>query len=149
MRFDPRFAGDVSRLNQEWIVGHFEVKSIDEAFFRDPASEVVAKGGEIFCALLDDAVVGTASAVPEPDGSVTLAKFAVTPAAQGRGIGRRLCARVIDFARARGATKVVLWTNSTLAPALHVYRALGFDDRPYPYDPPHLDADTYMELDLR
>lgn len=124
------------------------MKSIDEAFFRDPASEVIAKGGEIFCALREGAVVGTASAVPEADGAVTLAKFAVSPAMQGRGLGRRLCERVIDFARARRAPKVVLWTNATLTPARRVYHALGFSERPFPYAQPHLDADTYMELDL-
>lgn len=55
-RFHPRFAPDVARLNREWIVGHFDVKAIDEAFFQDPAAEVIAQGGEIFCALRGDAV---------------------------------------------------------------------------------------------
>ena len=53
-----------------------------------------------------------------------------------------------DFEKSLWEAADQLWTNSTLAPALHVYRALGFDDRPYPYDPPHLDADRYLELDL-
>ncbi|MCE9601128.1 MAG: GNAT family N-acetyltransferase [Gemmatimonadetes bacterium] len=138
----------MSRLNQEWIVGHFEVKDIDEAFFRDPAAEVIAKGGEIFCALIDDAVVGCACVVPASDGSMYLTKVAVTPAAQGRGIGRRLCAAVIDLARERRAPKVTLWSNSGLRAAVRVYESLGFSHRPSPVTPPHSDADVYMERSL-
>lgn len=124
------------------------MKEIDAAFFRDPAAEVIAKGGEIFCALIGDAVVGCACAVPASDGSIYLTKVAVTPAAQGRGIGRRLCSAVIDLARARRAPKVMLWSNSGLHAAVRVYERLGFAHRPYPVAPPHADADVYMEIDL-
>lgn len=147
-RFAPRFAVDVSRLNREWIVGHFDVKAIDEAFFQDPAAEVIARGGEIFCALMGDAVVGCACVAPSGDGSMTLTKVAVMPAAQGRGIGRRLCAAAVEFARERDADRVILWSNSGLRAALHLYHALGFAHRPPPVAAPHGDADVYMELDL-
>jgi GNAT superfamily N-acetyltransferase len=124
------------------------VKDIDEAFFRDPAAEVISKGGEIFCALIGDAVVGCACAVPASDGSMYLTKVAVTPAAQGRGIGRRLCAAVVDLARERKAPKVTLWSNSGLRAAVRVYESLGFSHRPSPVVPPHADADVYMEIGI-
>ena len=97
---------------------------------------------------MGDAVVGCACAVPSSDGSIYLTKVAVTPAAQGRGIGRRLCARALDFARELGAPKVVLWSNSGLNAALRVYESLGFSHRPPPVAAPHADADVYMERTL-
>ncbi len=129
-------------------MGRFEVKDIDEAFFRDPAAEVIARGGEIFCALLDHVVVGCACVAPSGDGSMQLMKFAVTPAAQGRGIGRRLCERAVEFARAQGASCITLWSNSGLTAALRLYGSLGFAHRPFPVSPPHADADVYMERRL-
>ncbi|GLX48982.1 hypothetical protein Shyhy01_19320 [Streptomyces hygroscopicus subsp. hygroscopicus] len=55
-----------------------------------------------------------------------LAKMAVAPAAQGRGIGRQLIASAIDRAQALGGTRLFLGTNSKLAPAIHLYEEAGF-----------------------
>lgn len=135
------------RLNREWLVD-FVLDEIDEAFFRDPAREVIARGGEIFCAVAGDTLVGCCSATPKGAGEMTLSKVAVAPAAQGRGIGRRLTEAAIAFARAQGSTRLVLWSNHRLEPALRLYERLGFEHRPFPVAPPHVDADIYMEFDV-
>jgi DNA-binding MarR family transcriptional regulator/ribosomal protein S18 acetylase RimI-like enzyme len=72
----------------------------------------------------------------EPVGSVFLKKLnrktaklrllIVEPSARGLGLGKRLTAECIAFARARGYRKLVLWTQSNLAAARHIYRAAGF-----------------------
>ncbi|MFE3458365.1 GNAT family N-acetyltransferase [Nocardiopsis aegyptia] len=60
-----------------------------------------------------------------PDAVFEVAKMAVAPAAQGRGIGRRLVTAAIDRARALGGTRLFLGSNSKLAPALHLYEQAG------------------------
>jgi putative acetyltransferase len=147
--WDPRYAGDVARLSREWIERDFTSKPEDEAYYADPAGKVIARGGEILLALLGDQVVGTCAAVPCPDGTIELSKLAVTERAKGRGIGRALCEQVIAFASARGARRVWLLTNASLAPALSLYASLGFVRRDMPFAPPHVDANVYMERDLR
>jgi ribosomal protein S18 acetylase RimI-like enzyme len=53
----------------------------------------------------------------------------VLSAARGAGLGRSLVQATIERARARGCRRVELDVNDANAPALALYRSLGFDDR--------------------
>jgi DNA-binding MarR family transcriptional regulator/GNAT superfamily N-acetyltransferase len=50
----------------------------------------------------------------------------VEPAARGTGLGTRLVESCIRFARVAGYRRIVLWTQSTLGPARHIYAKAGF-----------------------
>lgn len=52
--------------------------------------------------------------------------LAVDPAAQGRGLGRRLLDRAADVALATGLDRLVLSTNEVMTDSAAVYRHLGF-----------------------
>jgi ribosomal protein S18 acetylase RimI-like enzyme len=146
--YRPAFAEDFNRLNRAWLEKYFTVEPLDEAYLSDPEGRILRPGGEIFFAVEGDRVIGTCAAVPQADGSFELAKLAVTPEAQGRGLGRALALAVIAFAKARGARRVVLVSNSALVQALRLYETLGFRHQPLPETRPYADADVSMELVL-
>jgi GNAT superfamily N-acetyltransferase len=86
--------------------------------------------GRTVVAVDGDTVLGSAKMGPNRPGRgshIATASFLVDPAAQGRGVGRALGEHVVDWARAAGYRGIqfnaVVETN---APAVHLWRSLGF-----------------------
>jgi putative acetyltransferase len=146
--YRPEYAGDFDRLGREWLERYFTVEPLDELYLRDPEGTIVRPGGQVYFAIEDGTVIGTCAAIVQADGSFELAKLAVTAHAQGRGIGRMLAERVLQFAAEAGARRVTLSSSSRLGPALRLYESLGFARREFPGPRPYVDADVYMTLEL-
>ena len=78
---------------------------------------------------LDGERVGSVFVVPESKTLAKLRLLLVDPRARGGGLGSRLVQEAIEFARAGGYRRLVLWTQSNLAAARAIYRACGFELR--------------------
>ncbi len=146
--FSPLHAHAFAALNREWIERLFSVEPEDERLFADPGREIVDAGGQIFFALEAGQVLGTAALIVHGGDAFELAKMAVTPAAQGRGIGRLLMMRAIDYARRVGKRELMLITNSALIPALTLYESVGFRRLPAMKDRRFVRGDVEMALRL-
>lgn len=77
----------------------------------------------------------------EDQETVELVSMWVAPEARGRGVGALLVERVLEWARAGGATCVGLWVTRGNDPAIALYRAAGFvptgAEAPHPWHPCH------------
>ena len=101
--FDARFEALVARVAGEFLVA-------------TPASAAgIAEDGGVN--------IGSVFLVRQSDEEAKLRLLLVDPAARGLGIGRRLVAECIGFARETGYRRIALWTNEVLVEL--AYRSAG------------------------
>jgi DNA-binding MarR family transcriptional regulator len=137
VNYVPAFAEVFRVLNEEWITRWFRMEDSDHKALDHPQEYIIDKGGYIFIALYKDEPVGTCALIAMEDGGFELAKMAVSPAAQGLGIGYLLGRACIEKARGLGARRVYLESNTILKPAINLYYKLGFrkaSGTPSPYE---------------
>ena len=148
--FQSEDSAHFRRLNEEWITHYFRLEEKDSQSLNDPSQYILLPGGYIAMAFVEENAVGCCALIRLEDATFEVAKMAVTPAWQGRGLGRNLLEHVIDQARQLQAKRLYLETNSRLVPAIRLYESLGFRhlaaDRVI--SSPYQRADVYMELFL-
>ena len=106
--WDERFEALVAGVARDFIVN------------LDPRRE------RCWIAEMDGEPVGSVFLVSNGKYEAKLRLLLIEPRARGLGLGKRLVSECIDFARAKGYRKLVLWTQSKLAAARHIYEAAGF-----------------------
>jgi putative acetyltransferase len=137
-------------LNEQWIAKYFVLEEKDVQILRQPEKHILAPGGHIYFATLDDEIVGCCALIAIGPDAYEVAKMAVNEEHRNQGIGKSLLAHVITRAKALGARRLVLETNSKLMNAIHVYQSLKFRHiDPLRVEPsPYKRANVFMELYL-
>ncbi|MCW3127571.1 MAG: Transcriptional regulator, MarR family [Bacteroidetes bacterium] len=116
----------IKTLNVEWLEKYFHVEPGDVISLSDPVGEIIDKGGLIYYATYNDQIVGTVSLIKVEEGVYELAKMAVTESAQGLGIGTILMDHCMSVASRNEIKKLILYSNTKLGSAIHLYRKYGF-----------------------
>lgn len=145
--YAPKYREAFKALNVEWISQHWELEEPDFKALDDPESYILNQSGAILIALYKGEAVGCCALINQGANTFELAKMAVSPKVQGKGIGLRLGNEIIKRASLIGAKRVYLESNSLLTPAIRLYEKLGFkhmEEKSSPYER----CDVQMELHL-
>jgi len=125
--------GDMGWVVQRHGELYFQEYGWDETFealVAEIASEFIrrldADRERCWVAEKDGRRVGCIFLVAGEAGAAKLRLLLVEPEARGLGIGRRLIAECVEFARAAHYSRVVLWTQESLAAARHLYSQASF-----------------------
>ncbi len=145
--YEPKYQPAFEALNKAWIEKYFWIEPIDEAVLQNPEENILAAGGEILIALVDNQPVGVVALKRVSESILEFTKMAVDEKFQGRKIGEKLAIVAIATAKVMKATKIILYSNTKLVAAIQLYRKLGFVE--VELDGPYKRSDIKMELILR
>lgn len=137
----------IKTLNYEWLQKYFSVEPNDVRQLSNPRKEIIEKGGHIYYASYNGQIAGTATLIFIEPGIYELGKMAVTERLQGKGIAHRLLEHCIAKAAQLGATKIILYSNTKLHPAINLYRKFGFAEVPL-LNSHYVRSDIKMEKEL-
>lgn len=146
LEYTPSYQPWFEKLNRHWIEKYFWMEPIDAAVLQDPESHIIAKGGSILMASIDNEIAGTVALKYVGPGVYEFTKMAVDEKFQGQKVGLALAEAAIKKAKSLGAMTIILYSNTKLIPAITLYRKLGFVE--VPVDGPYERSNIKMQLSL-
>lgn len=125
------------RPGEPSLVAHFNYRLFEQQFDLLPNIEnyflhIVTElfddldGNELWVAEQDGKIVGSICVIGRGGGEAQLRLFATDPSVQGRGIGKKLMEKAMDFCREKDYHHVILWTIDICKAARHLYARSGF-----------------------
>ncbi len=145
--YQPQHQPYFEKLNRHWIEKYFTMEEVDEFVLTNPEEAIIKKGGTILMAMYNKEIAGTVALRKVSDNIFEFTKMAVDEIFQRNGIAETLSYASFKKAKELGAEKVILYTNSKLRPAIHLYEKLGFRHISME-EVEYKRSDVKMEIDL-
>lgn len=130
VEYTPQHHAAFRDLNLAWIEEYFAVESADREQLSDPESSLLADGGVILIAQQGDRTVGVGALRYEAPGCFEVTKMAVDKNLRAAGVGRKVLVALLARARQLAADEVFLICNTSLTPAIGLYKSVGFVEIP-------------------
>ncbi len=125
--FQPRDQDAARTLILAGLGEHFGF--IDEALNPDLDDIAVAYASGDFLVGCDAGiVVGTGALTPQADGSAIVSRMSTAASHRRQSVGRAVLGALVEGARGRGCTRLVLGTNADWQDAIAFYTAFGFSE---------------------
>lgn len=128
--YSDELAQYFTALNIAWLQKYFVVEPIDHEMLSDPKKFIIEKDGFIYFADVDGKIAGTFALIRIEEGIYELSKMAVEEIYIGKKIGNKMLEFCLNEAKRLEAEKIILYSNTKLEPAIHLYRKFGFKEVP-------------------
>ncbi len=128
-RAGPQDAAEIARVLRQSFLEYQDLYTPEGFAATTPDAQGVRSRmaeWQTWVALLDNAIVGTASAFQTGEGCLHIRGMAVLPSARGRKVGELLLREVESFALRNGFLRLSLRTTPFLSSALRLYERFGF-----------------------
>lgn len=135
-------------LNLEWLNSYFDVEPIDKVVLNNPKREIVDKGGFIFMIKKNPEIIGTFAFIKKSDKIYEFSKMAIVPKERGKGYGNLAMKFLIEFAKNKQWSKLILYSNTKLKNSIHLYSKYGFEEIPLEKNIIYSRGNIKMELSL-
>lgn len=136
------------KFNRDWIEKYFWLEDVDKYVLQHPEEAILQKGGAILMATYNGEVAGTVALKKINDAVYEFTKMAVDHSFRRKGIAEALSRAAFDKAKQLGASKIILYSNRILLPAITMYQKLGFKEVPVENNA-YKRSDIKMEIDLQ
>jgi GNAT superfamily N-acetyltransferase len=145
--YQPEHQPYFEMLNKAWIEKYFKIEAVDREMLENPDEHIYSNGGVIIMAQYGDKIVGTVALKKVDAQSFEMIKMAVDENYQGLKIGWKLGEAILQKAKSLNASKVILYSNRKLVPAITMYHKLGFIE--VPVEPGKYErSDIKMEIEV-
>lgn len=135
------------KFNRDWIERFFWLEDIDVQVLKHPREAILDDGGAILMAAWNGEIAGCL-ALKKLSGTVyEFTKMAVDERFRRKGIAEALSQAAFERARALGARRLILYSQTGLQAAIALYRKLGFREVPLE-NGVYKRSDIKMEIDL-
>ena len=135
-------------LNLEWLNRYFKVEPIDELVLNNPKREIIDKGGFIFMIEKNSDIIGTFAFIKNSEKIYEFSKMAIIPDERGNGYGNKAMKFLIQFAKNKKWSRLILYSNTKLKNSIHLYRKYGFKEIPIEKNLIYSRGNIKMELSL-
>lgn len=139
--YQTKYKQDFIELNLAWIEKYFKVEPQDVEMLNN-IEQIIAAEAMIYFALEADTVIATCMVMPKNNQVWEICKLATDENYQGRGAGAAVLEACMNYAKNRGAKKLLIVTNTILSAAMHLYEKVGFREVP-------IDETEYERVDIQ
>jgi DNA-binding MarR family transcriptional regulator len=124
--YSSNFQEQFKELNREWLSELFELTAYDNEQLANPEHSILAQGGQILLACDESELLGTIALLHHSDQACEISKMTVAKNYRGQNIGKLLLESIINQAKQKSYGYIILYANSKLESAIHLYEKFGF-----------------------
>lgn len=146
--FKKEYSTYFKDLNVDWLQKYFVVEPHDADLLDNCEASIINNGGFIFFTAINTKIVGCFALIKKEGNIYELGKMAVSPEYQGRKIGQKMMDYALMFGKEKNWEKIILYSNTKLVNAIHIYNKYGFTKVPLEKNTPYLRSNIKMALNL-